>query len=300
MKLSIVMPSWNQASYIKAALDSVFEQNYPDLEVIVMDGGSSDGTVDILSEYSRRHSNLIWRSEPDEGPADAVNKALAIANGDICGIHSTDDRYLEGAFEAVSNTFADNPKTQMVFGDVTVINGSGETIAENEVPEFSWEAWCGIALAVPQGSIFFKTQLAQELGGWRGEIFGCDLDLWLRMLFRTTPVKVQQALSAWRVYEEQRTTPQHYQKILKGFRQMIDESEDIPKAPLRVRRLTIAAKHLAAVHFSSKNALWFKRWHALLALVLHPTFPRYAYGSLLKELLPGIHTFRKTKTWLSR
>lgn len=295
MKLSILMPSYNQASFIASALDSVLTQGYDNLEVIVMDGASTDGTVDILKEYQRRYPALIWKSEPDNGPADAVNKALALATGDICGIQSTDDLYHSGTFHAVARAFLENPETSMVFGNVAIIDGSGAIIAENSVPQFSWESWCGIALSVPQGSIFFETQLAKSLGGWRAEIFGCDLDLWLRMLFRTKPVKVEQTLSSWRVYEEQRTTPQHYAKILAGFRLMIDESSDIAKSSLRVKRLTQAAKHLAAVHFSPPQSLWFKRWHVIIALLLHPTFPQHAYGNLLRELTPGIKIYRRLK-----
>lgn len=287
MKISIVMPSFNQGAFIGEALESIFSQGYDDLEVIVMDGASTDNTVDVLKQYEKIYPQLKWASEPDNGPADAVNKALHLASGDICGIQSTDDLYLPNTLNLIAESKLANPQCQMFFGDVQLIDGKGKVIANNEVPKFSWESWFAIALCVPQSSIFFDTSLAKNLGGWRGEYYGCDLDLWLRMLFKTSPIHVGSTLSAWRVYEEQRTTPAHFEKILDGFIRMIDESTDIQNASLRIRRLAIAAKHIAAIHFGPENKIWLKRKHALLALLFHPTFPRYAYGNLLRSLIPG-------------
>jgi glycosyltransferase involved in cell wall biosynthesis len=300
MKVSIVLPSFNQGPFIGRTLDTVFSQDYDNLEVIVVDGASTDNTVEVLQQYQAKHPNLRWLSEPDKGPADAVNKGLAMATGEVCGIQSTDDLYLPGAVSTVAEAFERHADAQMVYGNVNVINGNDEFVSETIVPEFSWESWFGITLCVPQSSIFFKTDLARRLGGWRGQYFGCDLDLWLRMLFQTTPVHVNRTLSSWRVYEEQRTTPQHYAKILDGFRRMIDDSEEIAAAPFKIRRLARAARHLAAVHFGPAEDMWTRRWHALCALFWHPSYPRYAYGPLVRSMLPGYGRLRRLKKRLTQ
>ena len=94
--VSVVTPSLNQAAYIEEAILSVREQDYPRIEHIVVDGGSTDGTLEIL----RRHPHVVWSSEPDEGQADALNKGFARARGTVLGWLNADDRYLPGAVSA--------------------------------------------------------------------------------------------------------------------------------------------------------------------------------------------------------
>lgn len=117
LKISIVTPSFNSAIFIEDCIQSVVNQNYPNYEHIIIDGGSTDGTVEILNKYS----HLKWVSEPDEGQSDALNKGFKIANGEIIGWCNSDDVYLKGTFEKVANLLTeediDAVYSNLYFGD---------------------------------------------------------------------------------------------------------------------------------------------------------------------------------------
>ena len=113
--LSIIMPSYNQARFIDESIESVFRQSVPfDVELIISDGGSRDGTIEVLK--AARYPNLRWVSEADNGPADALNKALAKTRGTIIGWLNSDDLYMDGTFSRVYEYFETNPQSIMVYG----------------------------------------------------------------------------------------------------------------------------------------------------------------------------------------
>jgi len=124
LKISIVTPSFNQARYLEECLLSVKEQDYPDVEHIVVDGGSNDGSVEILREYAAKPgwSHLHWSSESDRGQSDALNKGFQRAQGDVIGWLNSDDFYLENCFKYVEEAFQSKPRPDVVYGDYIWIN----------------------------------------------------------------------------------------------------------------------------------------------------------------------------------
>lgn len=125
-RITVVMPSLNQGRYIEAAICSVLEQAYPNLEFIIRDGGSTDGSLEIIRRYKPHISRVII--EPDGGPADAINKSFATATGDILAWLNTDDLYLPGALETVAETFIANPGADIVYGEGWYIDEVGSRI----------------------------------------------------------------------------------------------------------------------------------------------------------------------------
>lgn len=125
-RITVVTPSFNQSRYLESAIDSVLSQDYPHLEYIIRDGGSTDGSIDILRRYEPRVSCLVI--EPDAGPADAINRGFADATGDILAWLNTDDVYLPGALRAVAETFVSRPEAQLVFGEGWYIDEAGNRI----------------------------------------------------------------------------------------------------------------------------------------------------------------------------
>ena len=119
MKISIITPSYNQAQFIERTILSVLNQDYKDIEYIIMDGGSTDGTVEILKKYS---DHIIWKSEKDNGQSDAINKGLKMATGDIVAYLNSDDTYQPGAFKEVATFFEKNPDKKWVYGKCLIIN----------------------------------------------------------------------------------------------------------------------------------------------------------------------------------
>jgi glycosyltransferase involved in cell wall biosynthesis len=293
--LTIIVPSYNQNRFLPQTLDSIMAQSYRPLEVIVVDGASTDGTLDTLQAYAARHPELRWVSEPDDGPASAVNKGLALARGDVAAIQSADDLYCPGAFDAVMQAFAANPECGFIIGDFQGIDADGAVTFTEASPEFSWPAYFARAFQITQSSIFFRTELGRSIGGWNGAYYSADLDFWMRLLFRTRAMHLPLVLSRYRIYGQQRTyRPEAGARIWDGYWRMIDDSADLQRAPPRVRRWARASRHLFAMRFHPTRDAWAVRRHILLGFLLFPTFWRYhSWGAW--QWLPGVQ--RMLRLW---
>ena len=178
LKFSIITPSLNQAQFIRETIESVLGQDYPQVEYIVIDGGSTDETLDILRGYGDR---LTWVSEPDRGQSDAINKGFRMASGDVFGWLNSDDMYLPGALKAVADFFQENPPVGLVYGDVLYVGADGQLLKRKPAPEFEYRRllqWCFI----PQPAAFFRSAVWHTVGGLARSLhYAFDWDLWLRM-----------------------------------------------------------------------------------------------------------------------
>jgi glycosyltransferase involved in cell wall biosynthesis len=296
--LTIIVPSYNQNRFLPATLDSILSQSYRPLEVLVIDGASTDGTVDTLQRYAARHPELRWLSEPDAGPAEAVNKGLALATGTVTGIQSADDLYCRGALAAVMDAFERHPECGFLIGDFEGIDESGAVRFTEASPAFSWQAYFARSFQIAQSSIFFRTELGRSVGGWNPAYYGADLDFWMRLLFRTRALRLPAVLSQWRIYGEAQRTYRATarRQIWEGYWRMIDESAELQAAPARVRRWARASRHLLAMRFHPTREAWAVRGHILLGFLQFPTFWRY-YSWDLREWVPG---FQRTRRWWRR
>ena len=153
-KISIVTPSFNQGRFLEETILSVLNQNYDNLEYIIIDGGSSDETVDIIRRYEDRLA--YWVSEKDRGQVHAINKGLERATGDIFAYLNSDDIYLAGAFNAVVGYFRDHPESDWICGD-TLMFGEGfpTEIVHAAVPKSAAHALSWVYKA-PQPGMFWK------------------------------------------------------------------------------------------------------------------------------------------------
>jgi glycosyltransferase involved in cell wall biosynthesis len=182
-KISIITPSFNQGKFIDENIQSVLAQNYPNFEHIIIDGGSSDGTVDILKKYP----HLKWVSEPDQGQASALNKGFRMATGDVIGWLNSDDSYLPRTFEVVARAFDKSLGWSVVMGDVQATDESGRVIGllQNKPKSFRelLQFWYPGLRAFHQPGIFFLKEALNQ-AGWLDESlhFAMDYDLWLRMI----------------------------------------------------------------------------------------------------------------------
>jgi glycosyltransferase involved in cell wall biosynthesis len=124
----VIVPSFQQARFLERTIRSILNQNYPATEILVIDGGSTDGSVEILREYGRHLA--YWCSEPDAGQADALNKGLARATGEIVGWQNSDDVYLPGAFAAAAAAFRKDPSLDLLHGNILVIDDRDQPLEE--------------------------------------------------------------------------------------------------------------------------------------------------------------------------
>jgi glycosyltransferase involved in cell wall biosynthesis len=202
--ITIVTPSFNAATTIRETLASVRAQEVEGVEHIVVDGGSTDGTLDILRETP----GLRWISEPDRGLADAMNKGIAMATGEILGELNADDVYAPGALRAVGEAFAMHPDAEWLTGRCTIIDGSGEEIRRGVtryknalLRRYSF----GLYLThnfVSAPATFFRTGVLRALGGFDLRYTASlDYDLQLKFARRGDPVVLDRELARFRMTE---------------------------------------------------------------------------------------------------
>lgn len=186
-KISIVTPSYNQAEYIEDTLKSVLNQEYPNLEYIVIDGGSTDGSDKIIKKYEG--ALAYWVSEPDRGQTHAINKGLARATGDILAYLNSDDIYLEGALLDVANFANSYDDVDLIHGKCAIIDRFGQRTGGRSAsietyPEIVdlWRVWWNERNFV-QPEVFWTRRIMEKIGSFNESLFWVmDYDYWLRIL----------------------------------------------------------------------------------------------------------------------
>ncbi|WP_158944209.1 glycosyltransferase family 2 protein [Granulicella sp. S190] len=185
LSISIITPSFNQASFIEQAIDSVCEQNYPNCEHLVYDGLSTDETVELLKKMPgcKNQTKLIWVSEKDNGQSEALNKGFRHAQGEIIGWLNSDDKYRPGAFDAVAQFFKENPDTDILYGDYRLVDESGRLIRVRRETDFSmFVLFYHRVLYIPTTTTFFRRQVFED-GNWLREDlkYAMDLEFFIRL-----------------------------------------------------------------------------------------------------------------------
>jgi glycosyltransferase involved in cell wall biosynthesis len=187
MLVSIITPSFNQADFLEATILSVLNQDYPSIEYIIVDGGSTDRSVDIIRRYSDRLS--WWISEKDRGQTDAINKGFARAKGQILAWINSDDTYESGAVSAAVEFLTSRPDIGLVYANANYINENGRVIGRFPAAQTDYRRLKRGYVHIPQQSAFFRADLWHKVGPLDPSFyFAMDYDLWVR-LARLAPVE---------------------------------------------------------------------------------------------------------------
>jgi len=176
--ISVVVPTYNRERYLKDTLDSILSQSYPHVECIVMDAGSTDGTLDLLRSYGER---IQWRSGPDSGAAEAINKGWALSKGSVLAWLNADDCWAPGAAQFVADYLQQNPQTDVLYGACGIIDAAGSLV--DEYPPERWDLRRAVLTCdhlINQAAAFMRRE-ALESVGWLTEAWCHDHDLWLRL-----------------------------------------------------------------------------------------------------------------------
>lgn len=178
--VSIITPSFNQSRYLEATIRSVLSQDHPRIEYILVDGGSTDGSVDVIKKYADRLA--WWVSEKDRGQTDAINKGFARATGDILAWINSDDTYEPGAVATAVNYLQAHPEVGMVYADCNYINEDGRVIGKFPAAQTDLPRLRTGYVHIPQQTMFFRADLWKRLGPLDPSFyFAMDYDLWTRI-----------------------------------------------------------------------------------------------------------------------
>jgi glycosyltransferase involved in cell wall biosynthesis len=227
-RITIVTPSYNSVRFIRETVSSVLDQQYPDLEYLVFDGGSTDGTVELLRQHE---GQLRWVSEQDDGQSDAINKGFRIASGEILSWINSNDIYLPGCFEIVGRYFLEHPNVDMVFGRALLIAETGEHIGEygeqgepeemlelNKLEHGHFDMLLnGNAGWIPQQTVFWRTSLTREVGLLNPDLhYAMDYEYWLRLGRRGTIHFINSRLGGFRLHEDAKSgnARKHWREVL--------------------------------------------------------------------------------------
>lgn len=179
MKFSIITITFNSAKYLEETIRSVLDQDYTDLEYIIVDGGSTDGTLDIIRRHAERDGRLRWVSEPDEGIADAFNKGISRATGEIIGIINSDDTYAPGALRAVADAFTARPDCDVFHGDMLRFQGDRPLflLKPADVERHIWHE-----MPINHPATFVTARAYRKVGGFDKTFrVAMDYDMMLRL-----------------------------------------------------------------------------------------------------------------------
>lgn len=224
MKISIITPSYNQAAFLEQTILSVLNQNYEELEYIIVDGGSSDGSVDLIRKYEPQLA--YWVSEKDRGQSDAINKGLRRATGDIVTWLNSDDLFMPGTLHTVASYFSKSDATLIHGRTILFGNGTHESVKGAESHDLKVRYLAGIPF--PQPSSFFRSSALRDLGFLDESLhYGMDYDLFVRIALNRQLLAVEDVFSKYRLHGESKSVAQSrvfaddwakvFSKVLRSF-----------------------------------------------------------------------------------
>lgn len=288
--VSIIVPSFNQGRFVRQSIQAILDQDYRPLEILVMDGASTDETVSILHEFDDV-PEVTWVSEPDSGVVEAVNKGFARARGEIGAIQSSDDFYLPGAIALGVDELLRDPSLAFVYGDIVEIDdtsGVSETTALNP---FSLEGMLSFDTWVPQPSAFFRMPMAKSLGGWREAVpYAADTDLWLRMATIAPARKIDRVMAQRTMHSAQRD--KQGVRIIHDYALAVDGISRTTRASPALHRAAQAGKLLVANRYGYGESSLVKVLRAWRAAFRYPRlFARMGPNTLVPGwLVTGART----------
>lgn len=212
-RISIVTPSFNQARFLRACIESVLGQNDPNLELVVIDGGSTDGSVDVLRSFGER---TTWTSERDRGQANAVNRGLARATGEIIGWVNSDDALEPGALAHVRAGMAQHPEAALIYGRAWMIDEHGERV--REYPTFDLKrADLRRKCSLCQPAVFLRRSTIERFGGLNEHLDIClDYEWWLRISRDAPLIFCDAVLASSRHYSTTKTAARRLRALVEG------------------------------------------------------------------------------------
>jgi len=218
VKISVITVCFNSRNFLRQTIESVLGQDYSDIEYVIVDGGSTDGTVDLIKHYAENDQRIVWSSEPDRGISDAMNKGAATASGEIIAYLNSDDYYAHsGVLSRVADCFRDAPSTIWLTGGLTFVAAEGTTMRDVRVRNYSFRRLLrGNIILHP--ATFIRRDAFLAAGAFDSALQYCmDYDLFLRLGTKSTPFVLDEQLTCFRVHDDSRSVAQSEQAYVEEY-----------------------------------------------------------------------------------
>ncbi len=283
--VSVVVPSFNQGTFIGQTVDSILSQDFADLECLVMDGGSTDDTLDALHRYDD-DPRLVWVSEPDRGQSNAINKGLTRAQGQYLSYLNSDDLLMPGAVSAVVAYFEAHPDVDIIEGDLSFIDANGATIGRLPGRPFVLSELLSGRHRFNQAGAFWRSNLTQRIGLMDESLhYTMDHDYWARAaLAGATIAYVPGVRAAFRFHDDSKTVSQtdgflsDWEALLSRLEQ---EHAGDPAFVRMIEQSRTASAWRNAVHFWREGKLDSVRPQLWRVVARHPSLPRRVFSAML-------------------
>jgi glycosyltransferase involved in cell wall biosynthesis len=253
-KISVITPSFNQAHFLERTIKSIVDENYPNLEYIIIDAGSTDGSVDIIRKYEKYIT--YWVSEPDNGQSHAINKGLQRATGEWVAWQNSDDIYYPGVFSAIAKASKSNPDVDLIIGNMNLIDENDKLIRDMHFVTPTYQAMVAEGMVLSNQAAFWRRKVHSDIG-WMDESLhlGFDFDWFLRLTKHCKGYSINQCLGAFRIHG-------------------LAKTQKMPTQNLEIHKL-VRNRHSAVMPKWKVNAYRIKR---LLQLLMRGDFSYVARG----------------------
>ena len=205
-KISIITPSYNQGQFLESTIKSVLDQNYPNLELIIIDGGSTDNSVEIIKKYQKHLT--FWVSEKDRGQTHAINKGFKRATGDFVNWLNSDDMLPPGALDALSDGIDQYPDGDVFFGDYSAVDAKGQLLYSRKSAPFTEQSLFWGRQLSSQPAVFFRRSLLEKFGYLNEKQEFCmDTEFWIRVAQKGVSFRqIKHPLGITRAHGDAKTT----------------------------------------------------------------------------------------------
>lgn len=270
--VTIITPAYNRADLIVETIESVLNQDYPNLEYIVLDDGSADGTLDVIKRYDGR---LRWVSHPNIGETRTVNKGFEMAQGEIIGVVNSDDPLLPGAVTKLVAALVDHPEVVVVYPDWQMIDQHGKVIQTILSYDFlSYAEMVRLDFCLPGPGAFFRRSVLEAIGGRNPDyqLIG-DHDFWYRAGLLGPFLRVKGPLATFRVHPGSATMNQRGRRMAEEHLRMMEKllkRQDIPEALVRLKDEALSSAYFVAGTSLNRSDLLLKLRYFWTALCLSP------------------------------
>lgn len=283
MRISIVVPSFNQGKFIRRTIDSILNQGYPDLELIVMDGGSTDETLSVLKSYG---DQIIWQSAPDSGQTQAVNNGWKRATGQILGWVNSDDTLLPGALASVARCFQNQPDTRWLYGNCHYIDANDRILGDYPTHSFNLEALVrNVHNYIPQPAVFLRRDVLDQAGYLNEDLhYVMDLEYWLRLGLKSPAAYLDQEFACLRLHQDAKSVASFdkFSRELTSVIEIFFTRPDLPENLHRLKNISLTKAYLLAADMNLwAGDLATARQFALKSWLRQPFRPHKLFVYLL-------------------